>query len=93
MNERSVDLVKAYELISGGKLNKNGKNEINWFALKEEFINEDCGNRRETTKRDLKKSTIKNIQKKDKKLESIFAKMILKLKKATQMGKLIGRIF
>ena len=41
MNERSVDLVKAYELISGGKLNKNGKNEINWFALKEEFINEE----------------------------------------------------
>ena len=29
MNERSVDLVKAYELISGGKLNKNGKSEIN----------------------------------------------------------------
>ena len=55
MNERSVDLVKAYELISGGKLNKNGKNEINWFALKEEFINEERGNRRATTKRDLKK--------------------------------------
>ena len=46
MNERSVDLVKAYELISGGKLNKNGKNKINWFALKEEFINEEGGNRR-----------------------------------------------
>ena len=45
MNERSVDLVKAYELISGGKLNKNGKSEINWFALKEEFINEERGNR------------------------------------------------
>ena len=25
MNERSVDLVKAYKLISRGKLNKNGK--------------------------------------------------------------------
>ena len=37
MNERCVDLVKAYELINGGKFNKNGKNEINWFALKEEF--------------------------------------------------------
>ena len=46
MNERSVDLFKAYELISGGKLNKN---EINWFALKEEFINEKLGNLRDTT--------------------------------------------
>ena len=46
MNERSVDLVKAYELINGRKLNKNGKSEINWFALKEEFINEEDGNRR-----------------------------------------------
>ncbi len=42
MNERNVDLVKAYELINGGKLNKNGKSAINWFALKEEFINEEC---------------------------------------------------
>ena len=38
MNLRNVDLVKAYESISGKKLNKN---EINWFALKEEFINEE----------------------------------------------------
>ena len=45
MNERSVDLVKAYELISGGKLNKNGKSEINWFALKEEFIDEFAGSK------------------------------------------------
>ena len=28
MNERSVDLVKAYELINGVKFNKNGKNDI-----------------------------------------------------------------
>jgi len=62
MNERSVDLVKAYELISGGKLNKNGKNEINWFALKEEFINEERGNRRDTTKRDLKKRLDRTLQ-------------------------------
>ena len=38
MNERSVDLLKAYELISGGKLNKNGKNEINWFALNKNLL-------------------------------------------------------
>ena len=62
MNQRSVDLVKAYELISGGKLNKNGKNEINWFALKEEFINEERGNRRDTTKRDSKKRLKRTLQ-------------------------------
>ena len=28
MNERNVDLVKAYELISGKKLNKNTKNKL-----------------------------------------------------------------
>ena len=39
---------------------------------------------------DLKKKTIKNIQKKDKKLESIFAKMSLKLNVDTLMVKLIG---
>ena len=27
MNERCVDLVKAYELINVGKFNKNGKNK------------------------------------------------------------------
>ena len=56
MQERNVDLPKAYELINGGKISKGIKNEINWFALKEEFINEERGNRRDTTKRDLKKS-------------------------------------
>ena len=62
MNERIVDLVKAQEFISGGKLNKNGKNEINWFALKEEFIKEKLGNRRERTKRDLKKRLNRTLQ-------------------------------
>ena len=55
MNKRSVDLVKAYELISWGKLNKNGKSEITWFLLREEFINEERCNRRDTKKIDLKK--------------------------------------
>ena len=54
MQEINVDLPKAYELINGGKISKGIKNEINWFALKEEFINEERGNRRDTTKRDLK---------------------------------------
>ena len=81
MNERRVYLVKTYELISGGKLNKNGKSEINWFALKEEFINEERGNRRDTTKRDLKKRLIKSIHKRDKKLENILEKMFEKRKK------------
>ena len=62
MNERCVDLVKAYELINGGTFNKNGKNEINWFALKEEFLNEERGNRRETTKRDLSKRLDRTLQ-------------------------------
>ena len=50
MQEINVDLPKAYELINGGKISKGIKNEINWFALKEEFINEERGNRRDTTK-------------------------------------------
>ena len=54
MNKRSVDLVKTYELINGWKF-KNGINEIYWFVLKEEFINEERGNRIDTTKRDLRK--------------------------------------
>ena len=47
----------------------------------------------ETIWLDLKKSTTKNIQKKDKKLESTFAKMISRLNVATQMVRLIGAIF
>ena len=34
MQERNVDLPKAYKLINGGKISKGIKNEINWFALK-----------------------------------------------------------
>ena len=34
MEERNVDLAKAYELINGGKISKGIKNEIKWFALK-----------------------------------------------------------
>ncbi len=37
MNERILDLVKAYKLINRRKLNKNGKSEINSFELKLEF--------------------------------------------------------
>ena len=62
MQERNVDLPKAYELINGGKISKGIKNEINWFALKEEFINEERGNRRDTTKRDLKKRLERTLQ-------------------------------
>ena len=62
MQERNVDLPKAYELINGGKISKGIKNEINWFALKEEFINEERGNRRDTTKRDLKKRLDRTMQ-------------------------------
>ena len=62
MQERNVDLPKAYELINGGKISKGIKNEINWFALKEEFINEERGNRRDTTKRDLKKRLDRTLQ-------------------------------
>ena len=62
MQERSVDLGKAYELINGGKISKGLKKEINWFALKEEFINEERGNRRDTTKRDLKKRLERTLQ-------------------------------
>tara|TARA_B100000401_G_C52397139_1_gene527088 strand:- start:139 stop:336 length:198 start_codon:yes stop_codon:yes gene_type:complete len=62
MNERCVVLVKAYELINSGKFNKHGKNGINWFALKEEFLNEERGNRRETTKQDLSKRLDRTLQ-------------------------------
>ena len=62
MNERSVYLVKAYELINRVKLNKNGKNEINLFVIKAEFINEERGNRRDTIKLDLKKRLERTLQ-------------------------------
>ena len=62
MQERSVDLGKAYELINGGKISKGIKKEINWEALTDEFINEERGNRRDTTKRDLKKRLDRTLQ-------------------------------
>ena len=62
MKERNIDLAKAYELINGGKISKGIKKEINWFALKEEFINEERGNRRDTTKRNLKKRLERTLQ-------------------------------
>ena len=31
MQERNVDLPKAYELINGGKISKGTKKEINWL--------------------------------------------------------------
>ena len=62
MNEISIDLVNAYELYIGVKLNKNGKNVINWFSLKKEFIDEGLGNRRDITKRYLKKKLDRTLQ-------------------------------
>ena len=62
MRERNVDLAKAYELISGGKVSKNGKYEINLQALTDEFLNEERGNRRETTKKDLRKRLDRTLQ-------------------------------
>ena len=62
MRERNVDLAKAYELISGGKVSNNGKHEINWQALTDEFLNEERGNRRETTKKDLRKRLDRTLQ-------------------------------
>jgi len=53
MQERSVDLCKAYELINGNKISKNSK-KINWEAIIDEFKNDERGNRRGTTKAGLK---------------------------------------
>ena len=52
MEERHVDLKKAYELIIGNKVFTD-KKKINWEALIDEFINEERGNRRETSKGDF----------------------------------------
>ena len=52
MEEKHVDLKKAYELINGNKIYKNSK-KINWEALTDEFINDERGNRRGTTKSGL----------------------------------------
>ena len=62
MEERSVDLGKAYELINGGKISKGIKKEINWEALTDEFIYDERGNRRATTKRDLMTRMYRTLQ-------------------------------
>ena len=46
MNERHVDLKKAYELIIGNKVFSD-KKKINWEALVDQFVNEERGNRRD----------------------------------------------
>ena len=61
MEERHVDLKKAYELIIGNKVFTD-KKKINWEALIDEFINEERGNRRETTKGDLKLRMRRTLQ-------------------------------
>ena len=53
MEEKHVDLKKAYELINGNKISKNSK-EINWEAIIDEFRNDERGDRRCTTKAGLK---------------------------------------
>ena len=62
MKERNVDLAKAYELIKGGKISKGIKKEINWEALTDEFIYDERGNRRATTKRDLMTRMYRTLQ-------------------------------
>ena len=62
MEERNVDLAKAYELINGGKISKGIKKEINWKSLTDEFIHDERGNRRATTKRDLIKRMNRTLQ-------------------------------
>ena len=61
MEERHVDLKKAYELIVGNKVFTDKKN-INWEVLVNEFVNEERGNRRETTKRDLRLRMKRTLQ-------------------------------
>ena len=53
MNERHVDLKKAYELIIGNKVFSD-KKKINWEALVDQFVNEERDNRGEKTKGDLR---------------------------------------
>ena len=65
MQERSVDLAKAYELINGGKISKGTKKEINWKSLTDEFIHDERGYRRDTTKRDLVKRMDRTLQRKE----------------------------
>ena len=44
MRERNIDLAKAKELICGGRIDNNGKADINWIELTDEFQNEERGN-------------------------------------------------
>jgi len=69
MKERSCDLVKPCELINGGKISKGIKKEINWKSLTDEFIHDEGGNRRDTTKHDL-------IERMEKALQSLKTKPI-----------------
>ena len=52
---------KASELISKNKV-FTGKKKINWESLADEFINEERGNIRETTKGDLKLRIKRTLQ-------------------------------
>ena len=62
MDERSVDLAKAYELINGGKISKGTKKEINWKSLTDEFINDERVHRRDITERNLIKRIDRILQ-------------------------------
>ena len=62
MKERNVDLAKAFELVNGGKISKGYKEEINWEPLTDEFINDERGNRRDITKRNLIKRMDRTLQ-------------------------------
>ena len=44
MEEKHVDLKKAYELINGNKIYKNST-KINWEALTDEFINDELNSK------------------------------------------------
>ena len=62
MEERNVDLAKAFELFNGGKISKGIKKEINWEALTDEFINDERVHRRDITKRNLIKRMDRILQ-------------------------------
>ena len=62
MEERNVDLAKAFELVNGGNISKGTKKEINWEALTDEFINDERGNRRDIIKRNLIKRIDRTLQ-------------------------------
>ena len=47
--------------MNGGKFKKKGKNEIKLFTIKEEFLNEERLNIRESAKRDFSKRLDRNL--------------------------------